>query len=53
MLNMGAAQNQAYRALMLSTKDGLKIYNSDDDASLAYTDDQGRLIFKSDMVLVE
>ncbi|WP_233610649.1 MULTISPECIES: glycoside hydrolase family 70 protein [unclassified Leuconostoc] len=51
VLNMGAAhKNQAYRALMLSTKDGLKIYNSDDDASLAYTDDQGRLTFKSDMV---
>ncbi len=51
VLNMGAVhKNQAYRALMLSTKDGLKIYNSDDDAPLAYTDDQGRLTFKSDMV---
>ncbi|MFT9030502.1 MAG: glycoside hydrolase family 70 protein, partial [Leuconostoc pseudomesenteroides] len=51
VLNMGAAhKNQAYRALMLSTKDGLKIYNSDDEAPVAYTDDQGRLTFKSDMV---
>ena len=51
VLNMGAAhKNQAYRALMLSTKDGLKIYNSDDEAPVSYTDDQGRLIFKSDVV---
>lgn len=51
VLNMGAAhKNQAYRALMLSTKDGLKIYNSDDEAPISYTDDQGRLIFKSDVV---
>lgn len=51
VLNMGAAhKNQAYRALMLSTKDGLKIYNSDDDAPLACTDDHGRLTFKSDVV---
>ncbi|GMA69066.1 hypothetical protein GCM10025879_03120 [Leuconostoc litchii] len=51
ILNMGAAhKNQAYRALMLSTKDGLKIYNNDNDAPIVYTDSQGRLIFKSDMV---
>lgn len=51
VLNMGAAhKNQAYRALMLSTKDGLKIYNNDDEAPVSYTDDQGRLIFKSDVV---
>lgn len=51
VLNMGAAhKNQEYRALMLSTKDGLKIYNNDAGAPIARTNDLGQLIFKSDMV---
>lgn len=50
VLNMGAAhKNQDYRALMLSTKNGLQIYN-DDGAPVVRTNDLGQLIFKSDMV---
>ncbi|QBR47883.1 glycoside hydrolase family 70 protein [Leuconostoc kimchii] len=51
VLNMGAAhKNQDYRALMLSTKDGLQIYNDDAGAPVVRTNDLGQLIFKSDLV---
>ena len=51
VLNMGAAhKNQDYRALMLSTKDGLQIYNEDAGAPVVRTNDLGQLIFKSDLV---
>ncbi|UQS87413.1 DUF5776 domain-containing protein [Nicoliella spurrieriana] len=47
-LNMGAAhKNQAYRALMLTTKDGIQTYNSDANAPVAYTDANGVLTFSS------
>ncbi|WP_184284926.1 glycoside hydrolase family 70 protein, partial [Leuconostoc carnosum] len=51
VLNMGAAhKNQDYRALMLSTKNGLKMYTDDAGAPIVRTNDLGQLIFKSDMV---
>ncbi|CAH1856511.1 glycoside hydrolase family 70 protein [Convivina intestini] len=45
-LDMGVAhRNQAYRALMLTTADGLITYDSDENAPVAYTDDNGVLTF--------
>lgn len=46
VLHMGAAhKNQAYRAAMLATKDGLVNYSSDKDAPIVYTDNNGDLVF--------
>ncbi|MEJ6400122.1 glycoside hydrolase family 70 protein [Nicoliella lavandulae] len=45
-LNMGLAhRNQKYRALMLTTNDGLKTYSLDQDAPVVQTDDKGILRF--------
>ncbi|MGX6989545.1 glycoside hydrolase family 70 protein [Leuconostoc fallax] len=45
VLHMGAAhKNQEYRALMLTTNDGIKSFNND-EAPINYTDDNGDLIF--------
>ncbi|MDF7636970.1 glycoside hydrolase family 70 protein [Leuconostocaceae bacterium ESL0958] len=45
-LSMGKAhRNQAYRALMLTTPDGLALYNSDENAPIVWTDDNGDLTF--------
>ncbi|MFH7309036.1 glycoside hydrolase family 70 protein [Weissella paramesenteroides] len=47
-LHMGIAHaNQAYRALLLTTGDGLMKYTSDDGAPIRYTDANGDLIFTS------
>ncbi|WP_398601056.1 glycoside hydrolase family 70 protein [Streptococcus tangpeifui] len=50
-LDMGAAhKNQAYRPLLLSTKDGIATYLNDSDVSsnqYKYTDGQGRLNFSA------
>lgn len=47
-LHMGIAHaNQAYRALLLTTSDGLMKYTSDDGAPIRYTDANGDLIFTS------
>ncbi|MHA8110602.1 glycoside hydrolase family 70 protein [Lactobacillaceae bacterium Melli_B4] len=47
-LNMGVAhKNQAYRALVLTTKDGIQTYNSDNGAPTAYTDEKGLLTFSN------
>ena len=50
-LSMGAAhKNQAYRPLLLSTKDGIATYLNDRDVSSSqykYTDSQGRLSFSA------
>ena len=47
-LHMGIAHaNQAYRALLLTTADGLMKYTSDDGAPIRYTDANGDLIFTS------
>ncbi|WP_167849508.1 glycoside hydrolase family 70 protein [Weissella confusa] len=47
-LHMGVAHaNQAYRALLLTTADGLMKYTSDDGAPIRYTDANGDLIFTS------
>ncbi|WP_367301226.1 glycoside hydrolase family 70 protein [Leuconostoc carnosum] len=51
VLNMGAAhKNQAYRPAMLTTKSGLKIYDTDDGAPIVYTNNLGQLIFNADTV---
>ena len=51
ILSMGAAhKNQAYRPLLLSTKDGIATYLNDRDVSSSqykYTDSQGRLSFSA------
>ncbi|USS93373.1 KxYKxGKxW signal peptide domain-containing protein [Fructilactobacillus ixorae] len=45
ILEMGLAhRNQAYRALLNTTRTGLGIYQTDDQAPLLYTNDQGQLI---------
>ena len=52
-LNMGAAhKNQAYRPLLLTTKDGIVTFKSDQDAAnlVRYTDDKGNLTFTMDDV---
>ncbi|WP_260316399.1 glycoside hydrolase family 70 protein [Latilactobacillus curvatus] len=47
-LHMGIAHaNQAYRALLLTTTDGLMKYTSDNGAPIRYTDANGDLIFTS------
>ncbi|MHA8137800.1 glycoside hydrolase family 70 protein [Lactobacillaceae bacterium Scapto_B20] len=47
-LNMGAAHaNQAYRALLLTTKDGIQTYNSDENSPVVYTDSNGNLTFSN------
>lgn len=53
VLHMGAAHsNQTYRAVILTTQDGVNNYTSDDDAPIAYTDDNGDLIFTNhDLVI--
>ncbi|WP_156653516.1 glycoside hydrolase family 70 protein, partial [Liquorilactobacillus satsumensis] len=43
-------RNQAYRALLLTTKEGLKVYSADDGAPVVYTNDLGQLIFKRDSI---
>ncbi|MCP9329026.1 glucosyltransferase [Liquorilactobacillus satsumensis] len=51
VVNMGVAhRNQAYRALLLTTKEGLKVYSADDGAPVVYTNDLGQLIFKRDSI---
>lgn len=46
VLHMGAAhKNQAYRAVMLSSADGLINYTSDVNAPVVYTNNDGDLIF--------
>ncbi|MCK8634481.1 KxYKxGKxW signal peptide domain-containing protein [Apilactobacillus kunkeei] len=48
VLHMGAAhKNQKYRALMLTTENGIQNYNSDDNAPVAETDDNGDLVFSN------
>ncbi|WP_414827057.1 glycoside hydrolase family 70 protein [Apilactobacillus kunkeei] len=48
VLHMGAAhKNQKYRALILTTNDGTQTFNSDDDAPVAETDDNGDLTFSN------
>lgn len=51
VLHMGAAhRNQKFRASLLSTKDGLKVFTSDDGAPVLMTDDNGDLIFDSSWI---
>ncbi|MFT8607581.1 MAG: glycoside hydrolase family 70 protein, partial [Liquorilactobacillus ghanensis] len=46
ILHMGAAhRNQAYRAAVLTTANGIVNYTSDENAPIAYTDNNGDLIF--------
>ncbi len=46
VLHMGAAhKNQKYRAVILTTEDGVKNYTNDTDAPVAYTDANGDLHF--------
>ncbi|MGF7104393.1 glycoside hydrolase family 70 protein, partial [Limosilactobacillus caviae] len=46
VLHMGAAhKNQKYRAVILTTQDGVKNYESDENAPIAYTDANGDLRF--------
>ncbi|MEY8661334.1 glycoside hydrolase family 70 protein [Ligilactobacillus faecis] len=53
VLHMGAAhKNQAYRAVLLTTDDGLMSYASDENAPVVYTDDNGDLIFSGQDVVV-
>ena len=53
VLHMGAAhKNQAYRAVMLATEDGLANYTSDANAPIAYTDANGDLIFTNKDLVV-
>lgn len=48
VLHMGAAhKNQKYRALMLTTENGVQNYSSDDNAPVAETDDNGDLVFSN------
>lgn len=48
VLHMGAAhKNQKYRALMLTTENGIQNYSSDDNAPVAETDDNGDLVFSN------
>lgn len=52
-INMGAAhKNQAYRPLMLTSKDGLDIYNTDAEAAnlVLYTDSEGILTINPTMI---
>ena len=54
VLHMGAAhKNQAYRAAVLTTDDGIRNYTSDANAPLAYTDANGDLIFTNDDLIVD
>ncbi|GAP05007.1 glycoside hydrolase family 70 protein, partial [Fructobacillus tropaeoli] len=47
-LDMGAAhKNQAYRPLILTTSDGIQTYDSDENAPVVYTDDNGILTFSN------
>ena len=49
VLHMGAAHaNQDYRALLLTTNDGLEKFDSDANAPVRHTDANGDLIFTSD-----
>ncbi|MCR1901896.1 glycoside hydrolase family 70 protein [Ligilactobacillus apodemi] len=53
VLHMGAAhKNQAYRAAMIATDDGILNYASDDGAPIAYTDENGDLIFTNKDLVV-
>jgi glucan-binding repeat-containing protein len=53
VLHMGAAhRNQAYRAAVLTTKDGIINYTSDDNAPIAYTDNNGDLVFTNQNLLI-
>ena len=46
VLHMGAAhKNQKYRAVILTTEDGVKNYTNDTDSPVAYTDANGDLHF--------
>lgn len=46
VLHMGAAhKNQAYRALILTTSNGIQTYLSDDNSPVVYTNENGDLIF--------
>ncbi|MDF7636969.1 glycoside hydrolase family 70 protein [Leuconostocaceae bacterium ESL0958] len=48
VLHMGAShRNQKFRASLLTTADGLKTYDSDDNAPVMVTDNNGDLIFDS------
>ncbi|MBZ1514772.1 glycoside hydrolase family 70 protein [Leuconostoc mesenteroides] len=50
-LHMGAAhKNQAYRALLSTTADGLAYYDTDENAPVAYTDANGDLIFTNESI---
>ncbi|GMA70218.1 glucosyltransferase-S [Leuconostoc litchii] len=50
-LHMGAAhKNQAYRSLLATTADGLAYYDTDDNAPVVYTNDNGDLIFTSQSI---
>ncbi|KRL00495.1 glycoside hydrolase family 70 protein [Liquorilactobacillus capillatus] len=53
VLHMGAAhRKQEYRAVILTTEDGVINYPSDEGAPIAYTNDEGDLIFtKQEIVL--
>ncbi|KRL36559.1 glycoside hydrolase family 70 protein [Liquorilactobacillus uvarum] len=53
VLHMGTAhRNQAYRAVVLTTEDGVVNYTSDENAPIAYTNDDGDLVFTNhDLVL--
>ncbi|USS88032.1 MucBP domain-containing protein [Fructilactobacillus hinvesii] len=51
VINMGAAhRNQQYRAVLLSTNNGLKSYDSDAGAPTLWTNDQGQLILDGNYV---
>ncbi|MDC7952437.1 glycoside hydrolase family 70 protein [Liquorilactobacillus mali] len=53
VLHMGAAHcNQTYRAAVLTTTDGVVNYTSDEGVPIAYTDDNGDLIFTNHDLLV-
>ncbi|MFT9357161.1 MAG: glycoside hydrolase family 70 protein, partial [Liquorilactobacillus nagelii] len=53
VLHMGVAhRNQAYRAAVLTTKDGIINYTSDDNAPIAYTDNNGDLVFTNQNLLI-
>ncbi|MBU7456161.1 glycoside hydrolase family 70 protein [Leuconostoc fallax] len=51
ILNMGKSHaNQDYRALLLTTKDGLKVYNTDTGAPVLRTNSDGQLILGNDLI---
>ncbi|MFT8424941.1 MAG: glycoside hydrolase family 70 protein [Liquorilactobacillus sp.] len=53
ILHMGTAHsNQAYRAAVLTTKDGVINYTSDESAPIAYTDDNGDLTFTNQDLVI-